>query len=75
MKLTYSHKISGILACSTAMICGILIFSKSVPDLNLLIYGMGVILPASFCAGVLGFFIGKIFDSENKKTGSNQMFK
>lgn len=74
-KLTYSHKISGIFASLTALVCGVLIFSKGLPDMNLLIYGLSVIIPASLCVGIAGYLIGMIFDKENKKGSPGQFFK
>lgn len=74
-KLTYSHKISGIFATLSALLCGILILSKGVPDLKMLTYAFSIIVPASLCAGFAGFLIGKIFDNENKKGSTGQFFK
>lgn len=74
-RLTYSHKICGIFACATAFICGVFIFSKGFPDLNVLVYGASIIFPAAFIAGASGFLIGKIFDDENKKGSAEQFFK
>ncbi len=70
----YAFKISMIFAITTAIICGIFIFSKGL-DAETLIYSLSIIVPASSCIGILGFLIGKIFDSEKKKGSSNHMFK
>lgn len=75
LRLTFAQKISGMFACGTALICGVFIFSKSLPDLNLLLYGLSVIVPASVCTGMMGFLIGKILDSQNKKKSAGQFFK
>lgn len=75
-KLTYKHKISGILGSFTALLCGALIFSKGMPDIHGLISGFAIIAPAALCAGACGYFIGKIFDKGNENSsGSGQIFK
>jgi len=66
----FRKKIGGMLACLAVIVCGSIIFTKSVPDLNLLLYGATVVIPASLCMGLLGYLIGKIFDSINKTKSS-----
>lgn len=75
-KLTYKHKLCGIFATFTALLCGALIFGKGMPDIYGLISGFGIIIPASACAGFGGYLTGKIFDSGNSSSGSSgQIFK
>lgn len=65
---SYAKKIGGMLACLSVIVCGGIIYAKSISDLdlNILLYGATVIIPASLCMGFLGYSIGKIFDSRNK---------
>ncbi len=74
--ITYSKKFSGMMASLTAFVCGGLIFARSSTfDLNLLIHGLSIIIPAAIIVGYLGFQIGKIFDVPRKKRSLNSMLK
>lgn len=66
--ITYSMKISGLLASLTAFICTALIFFKSSTiNMVMLIHALSIIIPATIIMGFLGHLIGKIFDSTRKK--------
>ncbi len=71
MRISYAKKIGGMLACAAVLVCGGIVYTRSVPDLNVLLYGTLVIVPAAVCMGFLGYFIGKIFDSVNKTKSSD----
>ncbi len=74
--ITYSKKFSGMMASLTAFVCGALIFARSATfDLDLLIHGLSIIIPAAIIVGYLGFQIGKIFDVPRKKRSLNSMLK
>ncbi len=74
--ITYSKKFSGMMGSLTAFICGALIFTRSSTfDLNLLLHGLGIIIPAALIVGYLGFQIGKIFDLPKKKKSLNSVLK
>ncbi len=70
----YAVKLGVIFGLVTGILCGIFIFAKGL-DAQTLVYSLSIIIPASLCIGTLGFLIGKIFDNEEKKESSNQMFK
>ncbi len=74
--ITYSQKISGMLASLTAFLCTTIIFLKSTTiNMTVLLYALSVILPATLAMGFLGYFIGKIFDSTKKKKSLNKFIK
>ena len=74
--ITYSKKFSGMMASLTAFVCGALIFTRSsIFDLDLLLHGLSIIIPAAVVVGYLGFQIGKIFDVPRKKKSLNSMLK
>ena len=73
-KISYSHKISGMLASLTAFVCTAMIFfNNRVMTLGTLIYALSIIVPAVIVVGYLGFQIGKIFDSTKKKKSLTSM--
>lgn len=74
--ITYAQKISGMLASLTAFLCTAIIFLKSSTiNMTVLIYALSIIVPATLATGVLGYFIGKIFDSKKKKKSLNNFIK
>ena len=74
--ITYSKKFCGMMASLTAFVCGALIFARStVFDLDLLLHGLSIIIPAAIVVGYLGFQIGKIFDLPRKKRSLDSMLK
>lgn len=74
--ITYSTKISGMLASLTAFLCTVIIFLKSTTiNMTVLIYALSTIIPATLSMGVLGYLIGKIFDSTKKKKSLNKFMK
>lgn len=66
--ITYSLKISGLMASLTAFVCTALIFLKSQTiNMTVLLHALSIIVPATIVMGYLGHLIGKIFDSTKKK--------
>lgn len=67
-KFTYAKKLSGLFASFTVLVCGGFIYSQpGAFDLNNLIRGLLIIVPAALTIGFLGYNIGKIFDGTKKK--------
>lgn len=74
--ITYAQKISGMLASITAFLCtGIIFLNSSTMNMNVLLYALSIIVPATLIMGFLGNLIGKIFDSTKKKKTLNRFMK
>lgn len=74
--INYSKRFCGMLASLTTFLCSLIIFVKSETiTLNVLIHALSIIVPAAFVTGVLGYYMGKIFDSTRKKRKLNKFIK
>lgn len=74
--INYAKRFSGMLASLTTFLCSIIIFVKSSEiTLDVLLYALSIIVPAAVLTGVLGYYIGKIFDSTRKKRKLKKFIK
>ena len=65
--VNYAKRFSGMLASLTTFLCALIIFVRSAEiNLDVLLYALSIIVPAALITGVLGYYIGKIFDSTRK---------
>lgn len=74
--INYAKRFSGMLASLTTFLCSIIIFVKSSEiTLDVLLYALSIIVPAAVLTGLLGYYIGKIFDSTRKKRKLKKFIK
>lgn len=65
--VNYAKRFSGMLASLTTFLCALIIFVRSAEiNLSVLLYALSIIVPAALITGILGYYIGKIFDSTRR---------
>ena len=66
--VNYAKRFCGMLASLTTFVCAFIIFVRSSEiNIDVLFYALSIIIPAAVITGVLGYYIGKIFDSTKKR--------